>query len=449
MKMTTREEELEREAIATEFPGPNDIPPPAEDQLTEEDLFRMRSLTINSKKGLGGVSETAEQSIISLADSASNFDEHVTGDQDVDEFDYDIDNSSKNSAEMPLDNQCVAVNGWLFGRKRNPDFAFNKATVTVLRWPKNIAVPECPVPVSKEQWTKAFLESTVYLIGTAHFSKESQDDVTETVKHVQPDYVMIELCPARISIISMDENTLLNESRNLNSQKIMQTIKQNGAIQGILHVLLLSMSAHVTRELSMAPGGEFRAAHRSAAQTQLCRVVLGDRPIQITLQRALASLSMWQKLKFFIHVAFSHRQTITKDEVERCKQKDLLEQLLTEMADDFPQLSHIFVEERDAYMTHVLHTLLHRNAVEKFITWQASNTGKPFQPLAVVAVVGIGHTPGIINKWNDPVDISDLILIPQPSLTSRILNIAARAAFWGSVGYLLYRGGTRIARRFA
>jgi len=29
-----------------------------------------------------------------------------------------------------------------------------------------------------------------------------------------------------------------------------------------------------------------------------CRLYLGDRPIEITLQRMLASLSFWQKLKF-------------------------------------------------------------------------------------------------------------------------------------------------------
>jgi len=33
-------------------------------------------------------------------------------------------------------------------------------------------------------------------------------------------------------------------------------------IQGVLHLLLLSMSAHITKQLGMAPGGEFRIAFR-------------------------------------------------------------------------------------------------------------------------------------------------------------------------------------------
>ena len=35
---------------------------------------------------------------------------------------------------------------------------------------------------------------------------------------------------------------------------------QAGMIQGVVHILLLSLSAHLTEQLGMAPGGEFRRA---------------------------------------------------------------------------------------------------------------------------------------------------------------------------------------------
>ncbi|RCN28016.1 hypothetical protein ANCCAN_26248, partial [Ancylostoma caninum] len=142
-------------------------------------------------------------------------------------------------------------------------------SVTILNFPKNVPIPQCPEGIDPKSWTKAFEEATVYLIGTAHFSKESQEDVVNTITATQPDLVMVELCPSRISILSMDEQTLLKEASDLNTQKILTTIKQSGVVQGILHVLLLSMSAHITRELSMAPGGEFRAAHKAVMQTQV------------------------------------------------------------------------------------------------------------------------------------------------------------------------------------
>ena len=98
-----------------------------------------------------------------------------------------------------------------------------------------------------------------------------------------------------------------------------------------MYLLLLSMSAHLTKELGMAPGGEFRRAFREAHSVPGCLVHLGDRPINITLKRALGSLSIWQKIKLGFNILTS-KDSITKEDVEKCKQKDLLESMLEEMA---------------------------------------------------------------------------------------------------------------------
>ncbi len=62
-----------------------------------------------------------------------------------------------------------------------------------------------------------------------------------------------------------------------------------------------------------------------------CQVHLADRPIHITMKRALASLSLWQKIKLAFNVLTS-TDSITKEEVEKCKNKDLLEGMLEELA---------------------------------------------------------------------------------------------------------------------
>ena len=49
----------------------------------------------------------------------------------------------------------------------------------------------------------------VYLIGTAHFSKESCEDVSLVIQGVQPDIVMVELCKQRQNILQLDEETIL------------------------------------------------------------------------------------------------------------------------------------------------------------------------------------------------------------------------------------------------
>lgn len=44
----------------------------------------------------------------------------------------------------------------------------------------------------------------------------------------------------------------------------------------------------------------------------------------------------------------------SKEEVERCKRRDLLEEMLAEMAGEFPALGTVFVHERDVYLTYSL-----------------------------------------------------------------------------------------------
>lgn len=62
--------------------------------------------------------------------------------------------------------------------------------------------------------------SKVYLVGTAHFSEESQNDVSFVIQNVKPDVVLVELCQARTHILSMDEETLLEETKNFNFEKV-------------------------------------------------------------------------------------------------------------------------------------------------------------------------------------------------------------------------------------
>lgn len=40
--------------------------------------------------------------------------------------------------------------------------------------------------------------------------------------------------------------------------------------------------------------------------------------------------------------------------MERCKQRDLLEEMLREMTGEFPALSHVFVSERDMFLANSL-----------------------------------------------------------------------------------------------
>ena len=61
-------------------------------------------------------------------------------------------------------------------------------------------------------------------------------------------------------------------------------------VQGVMYLLHLSMSAHLTKKTCMVPGGEFRTAYQEAQKLSGCIIKLGERPINITLKRAIGSL---------------------------------------------------------------------------------------------------------------------------------------------------------------
>lgn len=50
--------------------------------------------------------------------------------------------------------------------------------------------------------------------------------LAQTIRAVQPDVVVVELCQYRVSMLKMDENTLLREAKDINMEKVQQAIKQ-------------------------------------------------------------------------------------------------------------------------------------------------------------------------------------------------------------------------------
>ncbi|KAF7637040.1 hypothetical protein Mgra_00003429 [Meloidogyne graminicola] len=321
--------------------------------LTEEDIFRMKSMSIDRNGWKNGPNASEYQSAISLVDSASNY---IEEDRDVDEEEVEVSegllpdqvvevqrsmsyaDAVKKATHHDQSGKIFVFDGYAFSKQTDPALLsqLNSQTVSTLQYP--FEPVNLPTGIDQDEYRQAFAQAQVYLVGTAHFSKESCEDVCKTIQLTQPDYVMVELCSSRIQILSMDEETLLKEAAALTRKKMLEIVRQNGAAQGLMQVLLLSLSAHITQQLEMAPGGEFRAAYNASKLVSGCQLVLGDRPLHITLKRALSSLNIFQKAKFFFHL---------QEDVERCKNNDILEELLSEMAGEYPQVSRILVDERD------------------------------------------------------------------------------------------------------
>ncbi|XP_048355669.1 traB domain-containing protein isoform X1 [Sphaerodactylus townsendi] len=283
--------------------------------------------------------------------------------------------------------------------------------------------------------------SKVYVVGTAHFSDSSKRDVVKTIQEVQPDVVVVELCQYRVSMLKMDERTLLKEAKEINLEKLQQAIKQNGLMSGLMQMLLLKVSAHITEQLGMAPGGEFREAFKEASKVPFCKFHLGDRPIPVTFKRAIAALSFWQKVKLAWGLCFLS-DPISKDDVEKCKQKDLLEQMMAEMIGEFPDLHRTIVSERDIYLTYMLKQAARRTELPRVSEAEPRRS----VPSVVVGVVGMGHVPGIEKNWNTHLNIQEIMSVPPPSTASKILKFVIKTTVFGLMGYGCYRIGQRTVQ---
>ena len=59
-------------------------------------------------------------------------------------------------------------------------------------------------------------------------------------------------------------------------------------------------------------------------------------------------------MQLIFQTNYSNIRFSCREEVEKCKDRDLLENMLAEMAGEFPALSRVFVAERDLFLAHSL-----------------------------------------------------------------------------------------------
>lgn len=92
---------------------------------------------------------------------------------------------------------------------------------------------------------------------------------------------------------------------------------------------------------------------KQASKLEHCGIHLGDRPIHVTLKRALSRLTWFQTIKLAWHL-LTAKDPVSIEDIERCKNRDMLEQLLADLAGEYPTFGEVFLEERDVYLTHSL-----------------------------------------------------------------------------------------------
>ncbi|KAL3862313.1 hypothetical protein ACJMK2_008291 [Sinanodonta woodiana] len=284
--------------------------------------------------------------------------------------------------------------------------------------PSNLNLPST-VTVLDTNWG-----SRVYVVGTHHFSLESQEDVAKTIRATQPNVVVMELCLSRIYVLLLDEKTHFEKEKNISLRTMIRVIKQDGFMHGLMKILFLSRNARRTKIFGMASGGEFRRAMQEAQLVPNCKVHLGDRLSCITFKRCLHASSFFEKLKFIWHLITS-KGPISQD-VEKLLRKDSISEILTNMRREFPNFTRVFIEEKNIFLANSL----------KFAAQPIHLSTGDQMPTVVVGVVGMAHVPGIVDVWKQNVyDIRNIMTVPEESMIMNFWGISMVAGFIGLISY--------------
>lgn len=238
----------------------------------------------------------------------------------------------------------------------------------------------------------------ITLIGTAHVSKESIDEVTQTIKSLSPDCVAIELDEKRADSIQNAEK--------YSQLDIIKVLKRHEGFLLLANLILSSFQRRMGLNVGVKPGDEMLAAINTANEMNIPSVMV-DRPIQITLKRAWEKNSFWGKCKLFallISSAFS-KEEVDPSEIENLKNSSEMDSMMEELAKEMPVIKKVLIDERDEYLASKI--------------WDAQGEN-------VVAVLGAGHLPGVekhlqkLASGEETTDVNEISEIPPKSVVSKI-----------------------------
>ena len=229
-----------------------------------------------------------------------------------------------------------------------------------------------------------FEDREITLIGTAHVSRESADLVTRVIEEEKPDTVSVELCESRYKAIK--------QKNRWQNTDLIKVIREKKSFLLLSNLLLTSFQKKIGQKLGIKPGEEMIRAMESADSVG-AHIHLADRDIRITLSRTWRLMGLWTKMKLLAQLVTSMGEvdSIKEEDIEKMKDKDVLETLLSEIGKTLPELRRILIDERDKYLTEKIR----------------SAPGK-----RIVAVVGAGHVPGIKRDWNEAIDLNALDELP-------------------------------------
>lgn len=262
---------------------------------------------------------------------------------------------------------------------------------------------------------------TITLIGTAHVSKESIEEVENVIREIKPDCACIELDEKRAEAIqNPDKYSQLD---------IIKVLKNHQGFLLLANLILASFQRRMGQNVGVKPGDEMLAAMKVAAELNIPSAMV-DRPIQITLKRAWAKNSFWGKMKLLallLSSAFS-KEEVDPSEIENLKNNSEMDSMMNELSKDMPVIKEVLIDERDKYLASKI--------------WEASGNN-------LVAVLGAGHLPGVmahlekLAAGSENSDVTEISQIPPKGIAGKLVMWAIPVCIIGLIVAGFVYGGAK------
>jgi pheromone shutdown-related protein TraB len=245
------------------------------------------------------------------------------------------------------------------------------------------------------------------LVGTAHVSRSSAEEVAAVIRAERPDRVCIELDEARFRTMS--------EKQTWKEIDVYRVLREGKGLYMLATLVLGSFQRRLGKDLGVEQGAEMRAAVDTANELGI-PFSFCDRDIQVTLRRAWSKAGLWGRAKMLAAMMASviTREKLSEEEVERLKERNALEEMMDELADYLPAAKAVLIDERDRYIAAKIHAAEGRR---------------------IVAVVGAGHLKGIeehvraLAAGGVDFGTAELDELPRKKLVSRMLPWTIPALF--------------------
>ena len=234
----------------------------------------------------------------------------------------------------------------------------------------------------------------IILIGTAHVSKHSAEEVKEVIARERPDAVCVELDEGRYQSIV--------DGAKWRDTDIFGVIKEKKATLLLMNLAISSFQKRMANQFDIKPGQEMIQGIESAKELD-ADLVLADREIQTTFARIWNGIGFKGKALLLTQVlaGIFSKEEITEEELEKMKSRDMIDSVLQEFSTTFPALKTTLIDERDQYLAEMIRTA-------------------PGQK--IVAVLGAAHVPGITQEIHKRHDLKRLTEKPKKSPWPKVIG---------------------------